>query len=69
MKAEKPSLWKRLRTPASLMLSLAVVALAFYGLHGALRHVNLRRIALRLVVGLCGGFGSFCHMGGIVWCL
>ena len=67
MEAEPQSLWKRLRTPASLLLSLAVVGLAFYGLHGALRHVDLQKVmaALRGVhaheIGLavlftCGSF-------------
>jgi uncharacterized membrane protein YbhN (UPF0104 family) len=44
MAAETQSLWKRLRAPASLLLSLAVVGLAFYGLHGALRHVDPERV-------------------------
>lgn len=48
MAAENQSLWKRLRAPASLLLSLAVVGLAFYGLHGALRHVEPERVVQAL---------------------
>ncbi len=71
MEAEPQSLWKRLRTPASILLSAAVVALASYGLHGALRHVDLRAVlaALRGVsahdIGLAALFagGSFLAIG------
>jgi len=71
MAAENPSLWKRLRGPASLLLSLAVVGLAFYGLHGALRHVDPDRVlqalqGLRLhAIGLALLFtgGSFLAIG------
>ena len=67
MEAEPQSLWKRLRTPASLLFSLAVVGLAGYGLHGALRHVDPGKVmeALRGVhlheIGLAVLFtgGSF----------
>jgi uncharacterized membrane protein YbhN (UPF0104 family) len=63
---------RRLRTPASLLLSLAVVGLASYGLHGALRHVDLRAVlaALRSVgaheIGLTVLFtcGSFLAIAG-----
>lgn len=72
MEAEPQSLWKRLRGPASLLLSLAVVGLAFYGLHGALRHVDLRKVleALNGIhandIGLAALFagGSFLAIGG-----
>jgi uncharacterized membrane protein YbhN (UPF0104 family) len=72
MEAAPPSLWKRLRGPASLLLSLVVVGLAFYGLHGALRHVDLRAVlaALRGVglheIGLTALFtlGSFLAIAG-----
>jgi uncharacterized membrane protein YbhN (UPF0104 family) len=48
MTASKHRLIRRLRAPASLLLSLAVVGLAFYGLHGALRHVEPERVMLAL---------------------
>jgi uncharacterized membrane protein YbhN (UPF0104 family) len=71
MAAENTSLWKRLRAPASLLLSLVVVGLAFYGLHGALRHVEPERVLrelrnLRLhAIGLALLFtgGSFLAIG------
>src|SRR3954465_12160554 len=71
MEAEPPSLWKRMRMPASILLSAAVVGLASYGLHGALRHVDLRAVlaALRGVtahdIGLAALFtgGSFLAIG------
>src|SRR5262245_11189445 len=44
---------RRLGAPASLLLSLGVVGLAFYGLHGALRHVEPARV-LRALRGLHG---------------
>jgi uncharacterized membrane protein YbhN (UPF0104 family) len=71
MAAENPSLWKRLRAPASLLLSLAVVGLAFFGLHGALRHVEPERVLQALhnlhlhAIGLALLFtgGSFLAIG------
>jgi uncharacterized membrane protein YbhN (UPF0104 family) len=39
---------RRLRTPISLLLSLAVVGLAGYGLHGALRHVEPAKVMASL---------------------
>jgi uncharacterized membrane protein YbhN (UPF0104 family) len=65
-------LLRRLGTPASLLLSLAVVGLAGYGLHGALRHVNLREVLTALNhirlhdIGLALLFtaGSFLAIGG-----
>src|SRR4051812_33623210 len=48
MTAHKHRLIRRLRGPASLLLSVAVVGLAFYGLHGALRHVDLRAVLAAL---------------------
>src|SRR5690348_10979916 len=71
MAAEYPSLWKCLRAPASMLLSLAVVGLAFYGLHGALRHVELERVLRELqnlhlhAIGLALAFtgGSFLAIG------
>jgi uncharacterized membrane protein YbhN (UPF0104 family) len=39
---------RRLGTPVSLLLSLAVVGLAGYGLHGALRHVDLKAVLAAL---------------------
>jgi uncharacterized membrane protein YbhN (UPF0104 family) len=67
MTPRKHRLIHRLRTPASLLLSLTVVGLAGYGLHGALRRVNPDKVmaALRGVtaheIGLsvlftCGSF-------------
>src|SRR3954468_9397714 len=44
MTTRRHRLIRRLRTPVSLLLSLAVVGLASYGLHGALRHVDLRAV-------------------------
>jgi len=72
MTARKHRLIRRLRTPASLLLSLVVVALAFYGLHGALRHVDAAKVlaALRGVglheIGLTVLFtgGSFLAIAG-----
>jgi len=72
MSARRQSLFRRLRTPASLLLSLVVVGLAGYGLHGALRHVDLREVmaALRDLsahkIGLCVLFtgGSFAAIAG-----
>jgi uncharacterized membrane protein YbhN (UPF0104 family) len=61
----------RLKTPGSILLSLAVIALAGYGLHHALRHVrpsevydalrdlSMHKIALSLL--FCGG--SFLAIG------
>jgi uncharacterized membrane protein YbhN (UPF0104 family) len=71
MAAENQSVWKRLRAPASLLLSLAVVGLAFYGLHGALRHVEPERVWRELrnlhldAIGLALLFtgGSFLAIG------
>ncbi|HVM82546.1 MAG TPA: hypothetical protein VMW18_01555 [Candidatus Binatia bacterium] len=48
MAAEGQGRYRRWRTPASLMLSLAVVGLAGYGLHHALRHVDPRSVMLAL---------------------
>jgi uncharacterized membrane protein YbhN (UPF0104 family) len=61
----------RLKTPGSIVLSLAVIALAGYGLHHALRHVRLSEIitALRNLsmhkIGLALLFtgGSFVAIG------
>src|SRR3954469_783240 len=72
MTSHKHRLIRRLRGPASLLLSLVVVGLAFYGLHGALRHVDLRAVlaALRGVglheIGLTALFtlGSFLAIAG-----
>jgi uncharacterized membrane protein YbhN (UPF0104 family) len=72
MTSSQQRLFKRLRGPASLLLSLAVVGLAFYGLHGALRHVALERVLqalgnLRLhAIGLALLFtgGSFLAIAG-----
>jgi len=72
MTARKHHLIRRLRTPASLLLSLAVVGLAGYGLHGALRHVEPAKVmqALRGVhaheIGLAVLFtcGSFLAIAG-----
>src|ERR1044072_7835159 len=44
MTTRRKRLIRRLRTPASLLLSLAVVGLAGYGLHGALRHLDLKAV-------------------------
>ena len=62
----------RLKTPASILLSLAVILLAGYGLHHALRHVRPQEVfaALRdlsthkigLALLFCGG--SFLAIGG-----
>jgi uncharacterized membrane protein YbhN (UPF0104 family) len=61
----------RLKTPASILLSLAVIALAGYGLHHALRHVSPWEILAALrdltahkisVALLCTG-GSFLAIG------
>ncbi len=62
---------QRLKTPGSILLSLAVIALAGYGLHHALRHVSLNEIlaALRdlsqhkiaMALLFCGG--SFLAIG------
>lgn len=61
----------RLKTPGSILLSLAVIALAGYGLHHALRHVRpqevfdaLRNLSMHkiwLAVLFCGG--SFFAIG------
>jgi uncharacterized membrane protein YbhN (UPF0104 family) len=72
MTARKYHFLRPLRGPASLLLSLVVVGLAFYGLHGALRHVNLKQVidALRGVhaheIGLAVLFaaGSFLAIAG-----
>lgn len=48
MSARRRTLIRRLRTPVSLLLSLAVVGLAGYGLHGALRHVDLKAVLAAL---------------------
>jgi uncharacterized membrane protein YbhN (UPF0104 family) len=72
MTSSKHRIFKRLRGPASLLLSLAVVGLAFFGLHGALRHVELERVLqalsnLRLhAIGLALMFtgGSFLAIAG-----
>jgi uncharacterized membrane protein YbhN (UPF0104 family) len=72
MTSSRHRLIRRLRGPASLLLSLAVVSLAFYGLHGALRHVELERVlqalqGLRLhAIGLALLFtgGSFLAIAG-----
>src|SRR4051794_31075029 len=72
MSAERPSLFQRLKTPASLMLSLVVVGLAGYGLHGALRHVDPEAVLAHLRelsahrIGLCILFpcGSFLAIAG-----
>jgi uncharacterized membrane protein YbhN (UPF0104 family) len=47
-KIGKSSLFHRLRTPVSVVVSLAVIALAVYGLHHALRHVSLDAILAAL---------------------
>lgn len=47
-KVGKPSLFHRLRAPVSIVVSLAVIALAAYGLHHALRHVSLDAILAAL---------------------
>ncbi|WP_395017642.1 hypothetical protein [Dongia sp.] len=65
-------LFQRLRGPASLLFSLAVVGLAFYGLHGALRHVEPEKVlqALRglhlhaIAVALLFTGGSFIAIAG-----
>ncbi|GAB2176684.1 hypothetical protein [Dongia sp. agr-C8] len=65
-------LFQRLRGPASLLFSLAVVGLAFYGLHGALRHVEFDKVlqALRglrlheIVIALLFTGGSFLAIAG-----
>jgi uncharacterized membrane protein YbhN (UPF0104 family) len=72
MTARKHRLIRRLRTPAALLLSLAVVGLAGYGLHGALRHVDPAKVmaALRGVKAHVIGFavlfscGSFLAIAG-----
>ena len=48
MAEERQSFIQRVRTPASLLLSLAVVGLAGYGLHGALRHVDPQAVLAAL---------------------
>lgn len=69
MTADRHRLVRRLRKPASLLLSLVVVGLAGYGLHGALRHVDPKGViaALRNIgahqIGLtllftCGSFAA-----------
>lgn len=71
MTSPKHRLIRRLRAPASLLLSLAVVGLAFYGLHGALRHVEPERVLRELrnlhlhAIGLALLFtaGSFLAIG------
>jgi uncharacterized membrane protein YbhN (UPF0104 family) len=63
---------QRLRGPVSLLLSIAVMGLAFYGLHGALRHVDPQAVlaALRGLhaheIGLAVLFtlGSFAAIAG-----
>jgi len=63
---------KRLRTPASLILSLAVVGLAGYGLHGALRHVDPRAVmaalralsAHKIALSVLFAGGSFAAIAG-----
>ena len=72
MTSPRHRIFRRLRGPASLLLSLAVVGLAFYGLHGALRHVQLERVMLALrglrlhAIGLALLFtgGSFLAIAG-----
>lgn len=72
MTSPRHRLFKRLRGPASLLLSLAVVGLAFYGLHGALRHVELGKVlhSLRglqphaIVIALLFTGGSFLAIAG-----
>ncbi len=72
MTSPPPRLIQRLRGPASLLLSLAVVGLAFYGLHGALRHVEPEKVlqALRglrlheIVLALLFTGGSFLAIAG-----
>jgi uncharacterized membrane protein YbhN (UPF0104 family) len=67
----KHHLIRRFGAPASLLLSLGIVALAFYGLHGALRHVEPARVmqALRGLDGHAIGLallftaGSFLAIG------
>ena len=48
MAARRHKLLQRLRTPAALLLSLLVVGLAGYGLHGALRHVDPEDVIAKL---------------------
>jgi uncharacterized membrane protein YbhN (UPF0104 family) len=48
MTARRRTLIRRLRTPFSILLSLIVVGLAGYGLHGALRHVDLKAVLAAL---------------------
>src|SRR3954468_18274970 len=48
MTARRHTLIRRLRGPASLLLSVSVVGPAFYGLHGALRHVDLKAVLAAL---------------------
>jgi len=72
MTSSRHRLVRRLRGPASLLLSLGVVGLAFYGLHGALRHVEPAQVmqALRGLgiheIGLALLFtgGSFLAIAG-----
>jgi uncharacterized membrane protein YbhN (UPF0104 family) len=47
-KTGNPSLIHRLRAPVSIVVSLAVIALAVYGLHHALRNVSLNEILAAL---------------------
>jgi uncharacterized membrane protein YbhN (UPF0104 family) len=62
----------RLKTPASIALSVAVIALAAYGLHHALRHVHFHAVmaALRnlsghkIALSLLFCCGSFLAIGG-----
>ena len=64
--------WKRWKSPLSLLFSLAVVGLAGYGLHGALRHVDLHAVlrALRnlhlheVLVAVAFTAGSFLAIAG-----
>src|SRR3954464_3944523 len=48
MTAPRHTLIRRLRGPASLLLSVSVVGLAVYGLDGALRHVDLKAVLAAL---------------------
>lgn len=48
MTAERRSWWQRLKTPASLLLSVVIVGIAGWGLRAALRHVNFHSVLAAL---------------------
>jgi uncharacterized membrane protein YbhN (UPF0104 family) len=72
MSTSRRRLLKRLKTPLSLLLSLLVVGLAGYGLHGALRHVDPKAViaslrelsAHRIALTVLFTCGSFVAIAG-----